>query len=62
MTPLDESLRNKLECTIWDARDIVETEARAVLEQLGVGEASPYSGIDLPAGDLPFASLMTILG
>lgn len=43
MRPLEKSLRNKLERTVKDARDIAETAARAVLEQLGVGEASPYT-------------------
>jgi len=43
MQPLEKSLRNKLERTVKDARDIAETAARAVLEQIGVGEASPYS-------------------
>ena len=43
MQPLEKSLRNKLERTVKEARDIAETAARASLEQLGVGEASPYS-------------------
>ncbi len=43
MQPLDKSLRNRLERTVKDARDIAETAARAALEQLGVGESSPYS-------------------
>lgn len=42
MQPLEKSLRNKLERTVKDARDIAEFAARAVLEQLGVGESSPY--------------------
>ncbi|CAA9891064.1 N-6 DNA Methylase [Candidatus Methylobacter favarea] len=42
MLPLDKSLRNKLERTIKDARDIAEAAAKAALEQLGVGEASPF--------------------
>jgi hypothetical protein len=42
MQPLDKSLRNKLERTIRDARDIAEGAARAALEQLGVHEAAPY--------------------
>lgn len=42
MQPLEKSLRNKLEKTIRDARDIAETAAKAVLEQLGVGEAAPF--------------------
>jgi len=43
MHPLEKSLRNKLERTVKEARDVAETAARAALEQLGVGEASPYS-------------------
>lgn len=43
MQPLEKSLRNKLERTVREARDIAEAAARASLEQLGVGEASPYS-------------------
>ncbi len=43
MHPLDKSLRNKLESAIKSARDIAESAARAAVEQLGVGEASPYS-------------------
>ncbi|MBF0101464.1 MAG: N-6 DNA methylase [Desulfobacterales bacterium] len=43
MLPLDKTLRNKLERTIKDARDIAEDGARAVLQQLGVGEAKPFN-------------------
>jgi hypothetical protein len=43
MLPLDKSLRNKLEKTVKDARDIAEAAAKAALEQLGVGEASPFA-------------------
>ena len=42
MQPLDKSLRNRLERTIKDARDVAEDAARAALEQLGVGEAAPF--------------------
>lgn len=42
MQPLEKSLRNKLEKTIKDARDIAEDAARAALEQLGVGEPTAY--------------------
>ncbi|MDL2268641.1 BREX-1 system adenine-specific DNA-methyltransferase PglX [Desulfosarcina sp. OttesenSCG-928-A07] len=42
MQPLDKFLRNRLERTIKDARDIAENAARAALEQLGVGEAAPF--------------------
>ncbi len=39
---LKRSLRNKLEKTVKDARDIAEDAARAALEHLGVGEATAY--------------------
>lgn len=42
MQPLEKTLRNKLEKTIKDARDIAEDAARAALEQLGVGEPTAY--------------------
>mgnify|MGYP003586319825 CR=1 FL=1 len=42
MQPLEKSLRNKLERTVKEAREVAETAARAVLEQLGVGESAPY--------------------
>ena len=42
MLPLDKSLRNQLEHTIKEAREIAEKAARVSLEQLGVGEAAPY--------------------
>jgi len=41
--PLDKTLRNQLERTIKQARETAETAARASLEQLGVGEATPFS-------------------
>lgn len=34
MQPLDKTLRNRLERTIKDARDIAEDAVRAALEQL----------------------------
>lgn len=43
MQPLEKTLRNKLELTVKNARDIAEVAARAALEQLGVGEASPFA-------------------
>ena len=43
MLPLEKTLRNKLERTVKDARDVAEDAARAVLTQLGVGEALPFS-------------------
>jgi len=46
MHPLEKSLRNRLEKTIKDARDIAETAAKAGLEQLGVGEATPFAHLN----------------
>lgn len=43
MQPLEKTLRNQLERTVKQAREIAEAAARASLGQLGVGEASPYS-------------------
>ena len=43
MQPLDRTLRNQLERTVKNARDIAEDAARAALEQLGVGEAAPFA-------------------
>ncbi len=42
MQHLEKSLRNKLEKTIKEARDIAEDAARAALEQLGVGAPTAY--------------------
>lgn len=42
MQPLDKELRNKLEQTVQQARTISEEAARAALEQIGVGEPTPY--------------------
>lgn len=43
MLPLDKALRKQLERTIKHARNIAEDAARAVLEQLGVSEATPFA-------------------
>jgi hypothetical protein len=43
MQPLEKILRNKLEKTVKEARDTAEAAAKASLEQLGVGEASPFT-------------------
>lgn len=42
MQPLEKGLRNELERTVKEARDVAEAAARAALEQLGVGEAEPF--------------------
>jgi hypothetical protein len=43
MQSLDKPLRNRLERTIKEAREVSEKAARAALEQLGAGEASPFA-------------------
>ncbi len=43
MQVLEKTLRNKLERTVMEARDVAEIAARAAVEQLGVGEPKPYS-------------------
>ena len=42
MQPLEKVLRNKLERTVKEARDIAENAARGAIEQLGVGQAAPF--------------------
>ncbi|MDX2030911.1 MAG: DNA methyltransferase [Blastocatellia bacterium] len=46
MRPLEKSLRSKLEDTVKEAREEAEAAARAVLEQLGVGEAAPFAHLN----------------
>jgi hypothetical protein len=41
MASLDKSLRNQLERTVKDARDVAEAGSRSALEQLGVGDSNP---------------------
>ncbi len=43
MQALEKTLRNKLERTVMEARDVAEAAARAAVEQLGVGEPKPYA-------------------
>lgn len=43
MKPLEKNLRNQLEKTVREAREIAEIAARIALEQLGVGEAAPFT-------------------
>ncbi len=52
MQPLDKTLRNRLERTVKDAREIAEDAARAALEQLGVGDAAPFSYLSEQDRDL----------
>ena len=44
--PLEKSLRNKLENTVKAARELAEGAARAVIEQLGVGQSKPPAYLD----------------
>lgn len=48
MNPLDKPLRNTLEKTVKDARKTAEHAAKATLDQLGVGEPSPYAHLTEP--------------
>ena len=43
MQPLDKNLRNQLDRTTREARGIAEAAAKAAIEALGVGEATPFS-------------------
>lgn len=43
MQPLEKSLRNQLERSVKQAREIAETAAKDTLGHLGVGEATPFS-------------------
>ncbi|TVR60486.1 MAG: DUF559 domain-containing protein [Candidatus Competibacteraceae bacterium] len=52
MQPLDKTIRNRLERTIKDARELAEDAARAALEQLGVGEAAPFAHLSEQDRDL----------
>jgi len=52
MQPLEKSLRNKLERTVMEARDVAEAAARAAVEQLGVGEPKPYAHLSADEKEL----------
>ena len=52
MLPLEKSLRNRLERTIKEARDVAEAAATASLEQLGVGEAAPFAHLSADEREL----------
>lgn len=60
MQALEKALRNELERTVKEARDIAEAAARAALEQLGVGEAKPFK--HLSAEDLELRRKLRIHG
>lgn len=44
--PLGKTLRNRLERTVKEARDIAENAASTSLKQLGVGEVAPFVHLD----------------
>lgn len=46
MQPLDKALRNQLESTVKQARELAESAARASLEQLGVSESNPFAHLN----------------
>jgi hypothetical protein len=52
MQPLDKTLRNRLERTVRNAREVAESAARATLEQLGVGEAVAFTHLSEPNREL----------
>ncbi len=52
MQPLDKTLRNRLEKTVREAREIAEDAARAALEQLGVCETAPFAHLSGEERDL----------
>jgi hypothetical protein len=52
MNTLDKLLRNQLERTVKDARDVAEAAASSAIEQLGVGDAGPPSHLNEQERDL----------
>jgi hypothetical protein len=52
MQALEKTLRNKLERTVMEARDVAEVAARAAVEQLGVGEPKPYAHLSADEKEL----------
>ncbi len=52
MLPLEKGFRNKLERTVKDAREIAEEAARSAIEQLGVGESTPFGHLTEGLRDL----------
>jgi hypothetical protein len=50
--PMEKTLRNRLESTVKNARNINEAAARAALEQFGVGEVSPFFHLSEPDREL----------
>ena len=52
MQPLEKTLRTRLERTVTEARTGAETAAKVALDQLGVGEAAPFSHFQEPEREL----------
>jgi len=52
MQALEKTLRNKLERTVMEARDVAEAASRAAVEQLGVGEPKPYAHLSADEKEL----------
>jgi hypothetical protein len=52
MHPLEKPLRNQLEKTVVDARELAEKAARAALEELGVDESAPFAHLSEVQRDL----------
>lgn len=52
MASLEKSLRNQLERTVKDARDVAEAGSRSALEQLGVGDSNPPTHLTDPEREL----------
>lgn len=52
MTSVSSALRNKLERTTVQARDVAEDAARAALERLAVGQGEPYEHLNEPQRQL----------
>ena len=52
MQPLEKSLRNQLERVVKQAREVAEEAAKAALNQIGVGEASPLAHLTVEDRDL----------
>lgn len=52
MKPLDKDLRDKLARVVEEAREVAETAARYALQQLSVGESSPYKHLSAEEREL----------
>jgi hypothetical protein len=52
VNPREKTLRNKLERTVLEARNVAEAAARAAVEQLGVGEPKSYAHLSADEQEL----------